>query len=219
MRRPRLDHPCGSHPFDGGRPLQGLSRMVVTDEQPMDCGGDSVGVSAPLARGQSSFDSETGRFPISGKTGGRGCYSSRSASSFKEGSDRRGSRLHFSGVLRETLCSPKGVGGWRPVLNLSPPNLYLRKIRFSMETPMSVRESLRPSDWVTSIDLTDAYFHILIHQADQKRLLFVWGDKVFQFRALPFGLSLALWIFTMIIRQFCGIIRGQGVRLRTYLDD
>ncbi|XP_070189176.1 uncharacterized protein [Littorina saxatilis] len=88
-----------------------------------------------------------------------------------------------------------------------------------METPATVRDSLRPGDWVTSIDLTDAYFHILMHPADRKWLRFRWGDQVYQFRALPFGLSLAPWIFTMVVRQFCALVRSQGIRLRAYLDD
>ncbi|KAK7113991.1 hypothetical protein V1264_000131 [Littorina saxatilis] len=88
-----------------------------------------------------------------------------------------------------------------------------------METPASVRDSLRPGDWVTSIDLTDAYFHILMHPTDRKWLRFRWGDQIYQFRALPFGLSLAPWIFTMVVRQVCALVRSQGIRLRAYLDD
>ncbi|KAK7095415.1 hypothetical protein V1264_006825 [Littorina saxatilis] len=88
-----------------------------------------------------------------------------------------------------------------------------------METPATVREALRPGDWVTSVDLTDAYFHILMHEADRKWLRFLWGDRIFQFRALPFGLSLAPWVFTMVVRQLCALVRQHGVRLRAYLDD
>ncbi|KAK7089954.1 hypothetical protein V1264_009827 [Littorina saxatilis] len=88
-----------------------------------------------------------------------------------------------------------------------------------METPASVREALRPSDWVTSIDLTDAYFHILMHRSDQKWLRFLWGDRVFQFKALPFGLSLAPCIFTMVVRQLCVLVCQQGIRLKVYLND
>ncbi|KAK7103605.1 hypothetical protein V1264_018473 [Littorina saxatilis] len=88
-----------------------------------------------------------------------------------------------------------------------------------METPASVREALRPGDWVTSFDLTDAYFHILIHPSDRKWLRFLWGERIFQFRALPFGLSLAPWIFTMVVRQVCALVRQQGIRLKAYLDD
>ena len=114
---------------------------------------------------------------------------------------------------------PKANGGWRPVLDLSPLNVFLRKIRFRMETPDSVRKAIRPGDWATSIDLTDAYFHVLMHVRDRKYLRFVWGEAVYQFRALPFGLSLAPWIFTMIARELCAAVRGLGIWLRAYLDD
>ncbi|XP_070210298.1 uncharacterized protein [Littorina saxatilis] len=123
------------------------------------------------------------------------------------------------GFYGRLFVVPKASGGWRPVLDLSPLNGFLRKVPFMMETPASVREALRPLDWVTSIDLTDAYFHILMHRSDRKWLRFLWGDRVFQFRALPFGLSLAPWIFTMIVRQLCALVRQQGIRLRVYLDD
>jgi hypothetical protein len=64
-----------------------------------------------------------------------------------------------------------------------------------METPVSVRDAVREGDWATSIDLTDAYFHIPIHRSFRKWLRFMWNGEAFQFRALPFGLSLALWVF------------------------
>ena len=114
---------------------------------------------------------------------------------------------------------PKANGGWRPVLDLSPLNVFLRRVRFRMETPASVRNAIRLGDWGTSIDLTDAYFHVLMHVRDQKYLRFVWGDSVYQFRALPFGLSLAPWVFTMIARELCASVRGLGIFLRAYLDD
>ena len=56
-----------------------------------------------------------------------------------------------------------------------------------METPRSFRDSLRPGDWVSSLDLTDAYFHVLIHTSDRKWLRFRWGESVYQSRAPPFG--------------------------------
>ena len=114
---------------------------------------------------------------------------------------------------------PKSSGGWRPVLDLSPLNVFLRKVRFRMETPASVRKAIRLGDWATSIDLTDAYFHVLMHIRDRKYLRFVWEEAVYQFRALPFGLSLAPWIFTMIARELCAAVRGLGIFLRAYLDD
>ena len=114
---------------------------------------------------------------------------------------------------------PKRTGGHRPVLDLSPLNRFLARKRFRMETPRSFRESLQPGDWVTSLDLTDAYFHVLIHPNDRKWLRFRWEDRVYQFRALPFGLALSPWVFTKMVREICALVHRQGIRMRAYLDD
>ena len=105
------------------------------------------------------------------------------------------------------------------MLDLSALNRYVRRIRFRMETTVSVRESIRPGDWATSLDLKEAYFHILIHPRDQKWLRFTWQGRVFQFRALPFGLSLSPWVFTKVTRELAIRIRSMGIRIRIYLDD
>ena len=123
------------------------------------------------------------------------------------------------GFYGRLFVVPKASGGWRPVLDLSALNVFLRKCPFRMETPVSVRDSLRLGDWATSIDLTDAYFHIRIHRSCRKWLRFVWNGRAFQFRALPFGLSLAPWVFTRIVRELCLFVRSKGIRIRAYLDD
>lgn len=49
---------------------------------------------------------------------------------------------------------------------------------------------------------------------------FVWRDRVFLFTALSFGLSLAPWIITKVIRERGISLRGRGVIcFRVYLDD
>ena len=106
--------------------------------------------------------------------------------------------LSSPGYYCRLFTVPKRTGGHRPVLDLSPLNRFLARKRFRMETPQTFRESLLPGDWVTSLDLTDAYFHILIHPRDRKWLRFRWGDRIFQFRALPFGLALSPWVFTKV---------------------
>ena len=42
----------------------------------------------------------------------------------------------------------------------------LRVRKFKMETPETICASLRQGEWVTSIDLTDAYLHVPIHLRD-----------------------------------------------------
>ena len=123
------------------------------------------------------------------------------------------------GFYGRIFVVPKASGGWRPVLDLSSLNTYLTNLRFRMETPSSIRDSIHRRDWAVSIDLLDAYFHILIHRKDRKFLRFVWAGKVFQFRALPFGLAPAPWLFSKIARELAVHVRGKGIRLRMYLDD
>ena len=48
-------------------------------------------------------------------------------------------------------------------MDLSRLNTFLLVERFKMETPESIRASLIPGEWVSSIDLSDAYLHIPIH--------------------------------------------------------
>lgn len=47
-----------------------------------------------------------------------------------------------------------------------------------------------------SLDVQDAYFHILVHPDSRKYLRFVFEDQIFQFRALCFGLLTAPQVFT-----------------------
>ena len=111
------------------------------------------------------------------------------------------------GFYGRIFVVPKLSRGWRPVLDLSALNTFLTDLPFQMETPSSVRDSVHRGDWATSIDLLDAYFHILIHPWDRKWLRFVWRGRVFQFRALPFGLAPAPWIFTKVVRELCVCLR------------
>ena len=58
------------------------------------------------------------------------------------------------GFYGHLFCVPKASGGWRPVLDLSFLNRFLRRVKFRMESNSSIRESIRQNDWGASIDLT-----------------------------------------------------------------
>lgn len=123
------------------------------------------------------------------------------------------------GFYARLFTVPKKNGEFRPILDLSALNEHIQKSPFKMETPPSIRLAIRPGDWATSLDLSDAYFHILVHENVQHLLRFVWSGVVYQFRALPFGLSLAPLIFTKVTRELAALVRAEGVRLKLYLDD
>ena len=76
------------------------------------------------------------------------------------------------GYYRRLFLVPKPMKRWRPVIDLSMLNNHLHVLTFKMETAESIRKSIRQGEWVTSIDLTDAYFHVPIHPQSQKYLRF-----------------------------------------------
>ena len=47
----------------------------------------------------------------------------------------------------------KDSGAWSPIIDLSTLNTYIASQRFHMETPQSVLRSIRPGDWMISLDL------------------------------------------------------------------
>ena len=86
----------------------------------------------------------------------------------------------------------------KPVIDFSHLNEFVQETPFKMETVASVLLSVREGDFLASIDLKDAYFQIPVHQSSRKLLRFLSKGTVYQFKALCFGLSTALQVFTMV---------------------
>ena len=78
----------------------------------------------------------------------------------------------------------KVTRGWRPVIDLSHLNGFVRQTPFKMETVASVLLSVREGDFLASIDLKDAYFQIPVHQSLRKLLRFLSEGTVYQFRTV-----------------------------------
>ena len=132
----------------------------------------------------------------------------------------RGSPRHYiSRVLQSPLPCPKEVRKLETVIDLSFLNSFLEIPHFTMETAESIQRSLPRDAWVTSIDLVDAYFHIPIHRGYRRCLRFQTRDTIYQFRALPFGLSPAPWVFTKIMTEIKMLVHLMDINLCQYLDD
>ena len=83
----------------------------------------------------------------------------------------------------------------------------------------TVRDLIRPRDWLTKIDPKDAYYSIPIATNHQRFLRFSLASRTFQFSCLPFGLSSTPWAFTKALRAVTARLREPGIRLVIYLDD
>lgn len=113
----------------------------------------------------------------------------------------------------------KKTGDLRPVLNLRPLNQYVEPASFKMESTKMVCAMIRKKDFLTSIDLKDAFLHVPIAASHRHFLQFVWKNQVYQFKTLPFGLSLSPLVFTKVLRPLLRWARRRGIRITAYLDD
>ena len=66
------------------------------------------------------------------------------------------------GFYNRLFLVKKASGAWRPVLDVSRLNKFVIKTKFSMESNQSVLNSIQRGDWMVSMDMKDAYFHIPI---------------------------------------------------------
>ena len=69
-----------------------------------------------------------------------------------------------------------------------------------MESLTTLKSLINPGDYMMYIDLTGAYLSVPIHQESQKFLRFIWQNKAYQFKAIPFGLNVAPRVFTKLLK-------------------
>ena len=119
------------------------------------------------------------------------------------------------GFYSHLFLVEKATGGWRPVIDLSPLNGFVRQTPFKMETVASVLLSVWEGDFLASVDLKDAYFQIPVHRSSRNLLCFTSEGTVYQFKVLCFGLSTAPWVFAAVSAW----AHSRRIRLLWYLDD
>ena len=123
------------------------------------------------------------------------------------------------GYYSRLFLVPKPDGSFRSIIALEKLNQFIVVPSFKMETLFSIITALQPQEWITKIDLKDAYHHILVYVNIWKYFRFVVAGVVYQFRVLPFGLSMAPREFTKTLAPMVQLLHTQGVRAHAYLDD
>ena len=124
------------------------------------------------------------------------------------------------GFYSTIFLAPKKNGKWRPVINLRPLNYYIMKSKFKMTTLRQIIQEVRPGDWMLSVDLKDAYFHVPVCREHWKFLRFRVGSRTFEFTVLPFGITSAPRVFTKVMAPLTEQIRRtMGLFNCAFLDD
>ena len=112
-----------------------------------------------------------------------------------------------------------GQKKWRWVLDSKRFNESVVYRPFKMDTVDKVRRMLRRHDWLTSIDLRDAYLHVPVNRAHRRYLAFRAFGRNYQFASMSFGTSSAPRTFTKLLRPVVAQLHREGIRCSVYLDD
>ncbi len=98
-------------------------------------------------------------------------------------------------------------------------NRALHKLPFKMLMQRCMIKCIQPQDWFAAIDLKDTYFHVSILPRHRPFLRFAFQGRTWQYRVLPFVLSLSPRVFTKVVEGALTPLREVGIRILNYLDD
>lgn len=113
----------------------------------------------------------------------------------------------------------KPDGAYRLILNLKRLNEFIDTEHFKLEDSKVVKKLLSLNCFMISIDLKDAYYLISVAESDRKYLRFQFRGKIYEFTCLPFGLNVAPYVFTKIMKPVISYLRLLKILLVIYLDD
>ena len=124
---------------------------------------------------------------------------------------------HYSHIF--TVSKPGGKH--RVVINMKPLNEHVLKEKFRMETAKDVKSIsiLKKGDFGAVVDLTDAYYTVKLHKQSRKYCRFIVDGQIYEYIALPMGLTCSARIFTRVALFISSRLRRMGVRIILYIDD
>ena len=118
------------------------------------------------------------------------------------------------------LTPKKESGAFRVIFNLKHLNQSVTYRKFKMDTLESAIKLMKPGCFMTSVDIRDAYYSIPISPLFRKYLKFAWRGRLYQFRALPMGLTSSPRIFTKVLKPVFATLRSKyGHSCSAYIDD
>lgn len=153
-----------------------------------------------------------------GATRERGWVSEQIATHLKKGHVSRVDRS-FAKVINPLDTVPKANGKLRMILDCRLVNGYLPHINFRLENLSVLPHLMHHKALMFTTDLESAYFHIPMHPDSRPYLCFEWEGLTYCMNVLPFGLSLAPYIFTKTLRPVVSFVRSLDVTVLAYLDD
>ncbi|XP_035910801.1 uncharacterized protein LOC118511614 [Anopheles stephensi] len=114
------------------------------------------------------------------------------------------------------LVVPKGKRDIRLVVDLRGPNKCVIRTPFRMPTLEEILSKLNGAGWFSTIDITNAFYHIVLDESCRHLTNFFSGNDTYRFIRLPFGLCNAPDIFQEILQT---VVLAECPGTVNYLDD
>jgi len=108
---------------------------------------------------------------------------------------------------------------YRFIHDLSSLTDLIQYQHFRMQTLKVTLTMISPNCWMTRIDITRAYWHVLIHPKDRKYLQFIYNGRLRQWTCAMFGLAHMPRIFTRIMKVIQRWCAGKDIIVIIYIDD
>lgn len=121
--------------------------------------------------------------------------------------------------LSPIFLIPKPNGTFRFILNLKSLNKYVKTEHFKLEDIRTVCKLMTKNCYMATIDLKEAYFSVNMSNHSKKLLRFSFDGKIYEFNALPYGLSTAPYVFTKILKPVVSYLRKQNIIISIYIAD
>ena len=116
---------------------------------------------------------------------------------------------------------PKPDGTWRPVIDISHLNSFIKIPRFKMDTSQKVLASLKKGSLGLQFVLEGCLPSNFRQPGvvSRRYLRMEFQGTMYHFTALPFGISRAPWLFTKKVGVVKSLFHLNGLSLFQYLDD
>ena len=134
-------------------------------------------------------------------------------------------RLLEQGVISESTsdyCAPmvpvrkKGSDEIRITVNYSKINAKMRDIKFPMTNPTTLLGKVAGKPFVSSCDISKAFFQVNLHKDSRKLTAFWAGNCSWEFNRIPMGIKTAPAILQKVITK---VLRGTEDFTCSLLDD
>ncbi|KAN0025784.1 hypothetical protein ACTFIU_000047 [Dictyostelium citrinum] len=88
-----------------------------------------------------------------------------------------------------------------------------------MEGIKNLPSIVKQGYYMVKLDIKKAYLHVLVDPHYRDLFRFVWKGVHYRWKTMPFGLSTAPRIFTMLLRPVLRMLRELNISVIAYLDD